>query len=611
MTVPVPTVPPAPQPPSGDPGAASAWADGLRLAASLCDERGEWMGGGAVAMVGRDDGWTGEAAAAYRSSTYAPQVAAQSAATALRTVATAVYAYADALGVLRGRADDLTDRRDHLAGRASDLRARARGADPQDLALAQSLARSAAGLRWEVDAFSRDVSALAADTHTAEQALLDALARYPDLATATSALAATAGNDPAVSSALVKAGGLPADLSPEDARDWWAGLSEAERDAMIVEHPEIVGSLDGLPADARDSANRLLLDRDIQTLEAREAGVGLDAQERAVLANARTVRDQLAALRGQVDPVTGEPLVAQLYDYEPGAFGGDGRALVAMGDLDTADNVGFFVPGLTTTVGSLGTNLTAMTELYQEARWADENAETALMVWIGYDAPSDLDALTVATEGRARAGGAMLADDVAGFLASRGADEPNLTVIGHSYGSTTVAHGATGTGMDADSIVLLGSPGAGNNVDHASDLGIGAENVYVGSANSDPVSWLGGHGWVNLETLPGDLALGNDPAEDDFGARRFQAEVADETMWHVPVTYPPAAGAADWVIRALDDHTAYLRENSESLYNVAAIVTGHEDQILTAEHRTDPWYTSVQDPEGDRTPTHQSHQGTP
>lgn len=611
MTVAVPTVPPAPQRPAGDPAGASAWADGLRLAASLCDERGEWIGGEAVAMVGRDDGWTGAAAAAYRSSTYRPQVAAQSAATALRTVATAVYAYADALATLRGQADDLTERRANLADRASDLRALARGADPEDLALAQSLARSAAGLRWEVDAYARAVSALTADTRAAEQALLDALARYPDLATAQSALAATSGNDPAVASALVKAGGLPTGLSPDEARDWWAGLTDAERDAMVVEHPEIIGSLDGLPADARDTANRLLLDRDIETLEAREEAVGLDVDERAALANARTVRDQLASFVGQRDPLTREPLVAQLYDYEPGAFGGDGRALVSLGDLTTADNVAFFVPGLTTTVGSLGTNLTAMNELYQESRYADANASTACMVWIGYDAPSDLDSLTVATEGRARAGGAMLADDVAGFLASRGADEPNLTVIGHSYGSTTVAHGATGTGMDADSIVLLGSPGAGNNVDHASDLGIGAENVYVGSANSDPVSWLGGHGWVNLETLPGDLGLGNDPAEDDFGAHRFQAEVADETMWHVPTTYPPGAAAADWVIRALDDHTSYFRENSESLYNVAAIVTGHEDQILTAEHRTDPWYGSVQDPEGDRDATHQSHQGTP
>ncbi len=608
MTVAVPTVPPAPQRPAGDPGAASAWADGLRLAASLCDERGEWMGGEAVAMIGRDDGWTGAAAAAYRSSTYAPQVAAQSAATALRTVATAVYAYADALGALRGRADDLTETRARLAGRASDLRAQAREADPEDLAVAQWLARSAAGLRWEVDAYGRAVSALATDTHAAEQALLDALARYPDLATAQSALAATAGNDPAVSSALVKAGGVPADLTPEQARDWWAGLTDAERDAMLVEHPEIIGTLDGLPAEVRDTANRLLLDRDIETLEAREAGVGLDVHERAVLNNARTVRDQLASIEGRVDPHTRLPLVAQLYDYEPGAFGGDGRALVTMGDVDAADNVAFFVPGLTTTVGSLGTNVTAMSSLYEEARYADPRADTALMVWIGYDAPSDLDSLTVATEGRARAGGAMLADDVAGFLASRGTDAPNLTVVGHSYGSTTVAHGATGTGIDADSIVLLGSPGAGNNVDHASDLGIGAENVYVGSANSDPVSWLGGHGWVNLETLPGDVALGNDPAEDDFGARRFQAEVADQTMLHVS---PAVSPGLDFVIRALDDHTGYFRENSESLYNVAAIVTGHEDRILTAEHRTDPWYGAVEDPERDRTVTHQSHQGTP
>jgi len=85
--------------------------------------------------------------------------------------------------------------------------------------------------------------------------------------------------------------------------------------------------------------------------------------------------------------------------------------------------------------------------------------------------------------------------------------------------------------------------------------------------------------------LPPEL-MGNDPAEDDFGANRFPAEsVHRGNGWNIA------------------DHTRYYDDHTESLYNIANIVVGDYGDVRLAEHRYDPWYDGVRDPERDRVPT--------
>ena len=62
-----------------------------------------------------------------------------------------------------------------------------------------------------------------------------------------------------------------------------------------------------------------------------------------------------------------------------------------------------------------------------------------------------------------------------------------MTVIGHSYGSTTVADAFAGSGMHANDAVLLGCPGT-DLARSAADFNLDGGNVYVGSASTDPVS---------------------------------------------------------------------------------------------------------------------------
>nr|WP_241248768.1 alpha/beta hydrolase [Nocardioides sp. KC13] len=293
----------------------------------------------------------------------------------------------------------------------------------------------------------------------------------------------------------------------------------------------------------------------------------------------------LDRVRNATDPRTGEHYVPQLYLYDPLAFDGDGAVAVSVGDLDTAENVSVTVPGFGTDAADIDGNTQKAINVQQAASEAG-GTSTASLIWIGYDAPDNLtgDAAAVTNEYLAKKGGERLADTLDGLNAMR-SDDFHLTAIGHSYGSTTTAHALTDHDVDVDDAVLLGSPGAGGGVEHADELGVN-NDVWVGANSRDPVAALADNGWVGGWLAAGG-GLGNDPAEDDFGANRFQAEDVDR---------------GDYV-RTFPQHTSYFDHDTESLYNIARVVNGDYDDVERADHTYDPWNKGPQDPEADRTPT--------
>ena len=374
-------------------------------------------------------------------------------------------------------------------------------------------------------------------------------------------------------------------LSPAEVAAWWVLLTPAEKMAVMSQRPLRLGRVDGLPAEVRDEANRIALTERLDDLESQESEGSLTDEQAQELRNVRAVRDQLDVTENQTDPITGEPLDAQLLIFEPAAFDGDGRAAIVVGNADTADNVAWTVPGLSAQVDSyMNDQVSRSLNLYDETRRLNGGSETtAVVAWVGYDAPSggaSFDSLAVATRGKAEAGAEILAQDVSALRASRGEDQPHLTVVGHSYGATTVAISGRDDDLQADDIVLIGSPGTGD-ADDASELGVDADHVWVGSNSRDPVADIGGTGWVNMS----EVTLGNDPAEDDFGANRFRAEAVDRPGYN-----------------DFGDHSKYFDRQSESLYNMANIINGDYDEIQEAAHRHDPWYGGVEDPEWDREP---------
>ena len=184
-------------------------------------------------------------------------------------------------------------------------------------------------------------------------------------------------------------------------------------------------------------------------------------------------------------------------------------------------------------------------QLYSSAGALDPNARTAVIAWQGYDAP---EWLTVPFQTKAEAGAQLLTGDVAALRATSVTDSgARLTVVAHSYGSTTAGLALQDKGLAplVDQVILLGSPGVGGGAVTYADLHLRENQVYVGSASGDLVA-------TEFDTL------GTNPAEEGFGGTRFHAEHPDRA----------------W--RSADDHSRYYSTDpgAESLGNIATIVVG-------------------------------------
>lgn len=349
---------------------------------------------------------------------------------------------------------------------------------------------------------------------------------------------------------------------------WWRALTDAERCALKISDPGLVGNTNGIPTGDRDEANRTSLERDLSHLES--LGDERSSDQDRQLQHMRETVVALGLPGDEIDPETGLPVDVNLIVYEPTAFEGDGAVAVAYGDPDVADNTAVIVPGLTNDASSIAGQGRDAFQLFQESSGDGESA--AVIAWMGYDAPNlspdELldypgeigDVAGVTGEAKAEAGGHRLSTFVDGLRATDEGDRSHLTVIGHSYGSTTAAHAAA-DGLSADALTLIGSPGAGgDDVNDVRDLHMPEGKVYVGSADNDFVTWLG---------RDGDLGMGQDPAQADFGATRF--EVDDGPEFH-----------ADNLGQGVANHNSYFDPvaNPQSLDNLATIVRGDEPTLV-------------------------------
>lgn len=372
---------------------------------------------------------------------------------------------------------------------------------------------------------------------------------------------------------------------------WWDSLSPAEQEALKIHSPDVIGNTNGLPAGDRDDANRTALQRDLAWLrELQDRGVELTPLQAMQLKNAESAKDALELGATEKDPRTGLPVDTNLLVYLPTEFEGDGAVAVSYGDPDTADNTAVVVPGLTNDGSTIPGQGADALSLFLKASANGES--TAAIAWMGYDAPSasgegPLDKVVdfggVGTEQLAEKGGHLLSDFVDGLRASDDGERSHLTVIGHSYGSTTAAHSAT-DGLDADRLVLIGSPGAGGGTEHVSQLNMDEGTVYVGAAERDPVTWLGRDDDENDATIfgripnplagDGGLGLGEDPSQSSFEALRFP--VAEGTELHLDNFYSDGL---------LGNHTSYLDRETESLDNIATIVRGDQPALVAGRQQ--------------------------
>ncbi|MFK0169645.1 alpha/beta hydrolase [Streptomyces sp. NPDC090306] len=352
------------------------------------------------------------------------------------------------------------------------------------------------------------------------------------------------------------------DKSPAERKTWWDSLSKDEREEYITSFPDVIGYLDGIPATARDEANRLNLPLVIAGLEGKTDD---------------GAPDKLAGLKGiqeQLVQKSNPPMYLLGFGTE-----GNGRAIVSYGDPDTAQNVSAYVPGLGTSLNEEFTDGT-MRRAFQTASTARKyDPSTASIVWLGYDAPGLLDVVSTTD---ADNGASDYNSFMEGIQATNEHKDPHITAIGHSYGSLTVGTAAREDGgiPGADDIILLGSPGTG--ADDASELNVGKDHVFVGSADNDPVTELPARKDVLGVAFPvigavvagnDDLWFGTDPASKEFGATRMES--GDGPL---PVLSNEGLTPA---------HSGYFdpARNPSAAANIAKIVAGHSDLITTEAPR--------------------------
>ncbi|MFF3357046.1 alpha/beta hydrolase [Streptomyces sp. NPDC002917] len=375
---------------------------------------------------------------------------------------------------------------------------------------------------------------------------------------------------------------IPHDASPAERKAWWAGLTQEQREEYLAVYPDRIGNLDGIPAVVRDAANRDNLQLLIGKLEGRD-----DEMAETQLAGLREIDRQL-----QLPRKPGEPAMYLLGIGDEG----NGRAIVSFGNPDTARNVSAYVPGLNTSLDKdfAEGDLKRARDTAIGTRYLDHSS--AAIVWLGYDAPQTPDgirSLAVMGDERAERGGSALNGFMRGLVATNENEDPHLTAIGHSYGSRTVGAAAQqGDGIPGvDDIVLVGSPGIG--VDHAEDLGVGKDHVFVGAAENDVVTKLpskrqavvGAVGLIAggppVAHIAGDLAdsgdddlwFGKDPASREFGARRFPVDKGPDLI----------SGRGF----SIDAHSQYFDPDRDavSASNIALVAAGRSQKLKTEEYR--------------------------
>ncbi|GAA1916278.1 alpha/beta hydrolase [Nocardioides hwasunensis] len=576
VTIEVPaSVPAQVKKPEGDAGGSDALATTLYEAAGRYEEFAD------RAQEVQDLGsWAGVAYAAYKEASGTASTEHAAMGVTVRRVARGVTAFTDTLRDLLRDHDDLLERKRGLDDRRTTLIADIDAAVDVTEAQVAAFRERSVDLRADYSELVTADDDLQRRVRENETLLRQVFQAADTLAESTSA---DGGVPPLAESAINRPGAPGSGATPEEVKAWWDGLTEAEREAVIAAYPERIGQGDGLPSDARDQANRVLLDDDLARLAAKSEDGTISATERRILENAQRTQEALANADAYTDPLDpGVKPGGQLWLYDPAAYDGDGRVAVAVGDLDTAADVAVFTPGISTDMTSVTGYTDQMMNLYESTRYNGDGSSVATMFWLGYDAPDGPTDLATLTEGRAEEGGRNLADAIDGLRASRADDPAHLTAIGHSYGSTTTSYAAHGDTIDVDDVVLIGSPGAGP-ADRASDFGVGEDHVYVGRDSRDFVATLGDEGWIGKFGI----GLGTDPSSEDFDATRFEAEDVDRS-WH----------------RNTDEaHSSYLDSDSESLYNIGRIVDGHGEDVNGAAQSYDPWWGPPQDPEWDRDPT--------
>ena len=375
-------------------------------------------------------------------------------------------------------------------------------------------------------------------------------------------------------------------MSPEERAEYWSAQSDEQKRHLCDTYPELIGNADGVEAWARDRANRLNLNAKEARAKEDLARYTRELNEANHAIKAKAAREKIA--RVESDLAAYEKIRStlangiSLEEYQHGKQGDpvslltlqdDGRrvkAAVAQGDVDHAKHIGTLVPGIGTTVeGGLDTYFRETGNL-RHAAAAQGNMplkDVATVAWLGYDAPGEAkfgNLGDITSTKLARAGSDRLAGFLTGMQASReyGAGDAHMTLVGHSYGSTTSGMAATKVKPGViDDLALCGSPGMGT--DDAHNYHVDQNHLWVsGVPQGDSVQGMGASGIGPVGHL------GKNPMDADSGFTHLSDDATGSSKYNpnAPVSLP-----INW---NFDNHSVYLDEGTETLQDFARVVAG-------------------------------------
>ncbi|CAM00348.1 alpha/beta hydrolase family protein [Saccharopolyspora erythraea NRRL 2338] len=353
----------------------------------------------------------------------------------------------------------------------------------------------------------------------------------------------------------------PRNGTPEENAKWWKSLSPEEQEALRKAPPAWLGNRDGIPAQVRDVANRNRIDDEREALNAEKAEIergGVSDDERKRLEEVTHKIESIGAVEKTLERQPSRQLLVL------DSSGERLKAAVAVGDVDTADHVSVFTPGLNSTVnGTLEGLDHQMNQLRAQSQHESdrhgEGGQVAAISWIGYETPQDHEHApwhenSVTRSDAAENGGAKLNEFFKGINASRDTD-PHLTALGHSYGSTTTGYALQGGGHGVDDAIVFGSPGVGT--DDVEDLHVPEGHTYRIEARNDPVADFG--------------RFGGDPTHME-GVQDLSAKESTEPDGRQKLSESTG-------------HNGYVADDSTSQHNMAAVVAGLPDRTVRGEGR--------------------------
>lgn len=396
--------------------------------------------------------------------------------------------------------------------------------------------------------------------------------------------------------------------SPSQNAAWWKSLSYEQQQFLTDHCPDKVRHLDGLPATARDRANRFALNGyfdekgkyhkgaladakkeldDAQkkyddavekagpdTNTGRSNSQALDINEKKKeLERAKEKYQDLVTIQSQTDPLyrmRSGLAPAYILDFDYDKKYQRTTAIVSSGNPDTATHVSTFVPGIGTNVrDSLDQYMDINERLKQQTAHAgvDPN-NVATISYLGYVAPKNdgLNLVQAMDIGYADRGAPKLAQFEEGLRASANANNHQFTntLLTHSYGSTTGGKAATlmapGT---VDRLILTGSPGSG--VDSIGEYNVPKENVYVSAVPEGD----------SVEGLGPDSSFGKDPRELK-GITHLSDDATDAKGYWQPLPHDvvPWKRTKDIYAHKFANHMSYFAEGTRTSQDFANIIAG-------------------------------------